>query len=366
MVLRLVQISRPVLWVNTIGPAVVGMWLTGDLWRWAALPVLLWLTLPFNLLIYGVNDVFDQETDAANPRKGTLEGAKITSSEVRPIWRGVILLRTCRSCSTSCCSSLFSATLWMLLYAVLFTGYSVPPLRFKARPYLDSLSNAAYAFPLVFTPLALSESPVWPVAAVGLMAWSAAKHTFDAVQDIDEDREVGIETTAVRLGARGVVAWSGAWWTLATVGFALVNLPVALVNAAFAGGLLYALYKSPTPRAGHRLYPYSIAFPYVAGTVAGVQLVGAILARSLPVSAGRRSRRRYRRTSFGGSAGPGRARGHAAGGQRLARRQEPAHRAGRPADRYRSLSRHLPRRLGGATAPLRNARRYAMLAASPA
>jgi hypothetical protein len=26
--------------------------------------LLLWLTLPFNLLIYGVNDVFDQETDA--------------------------------------------------------------------------------------------------------------------------------------------------------------------------------------------------------------------------------------------------------------------------------------------------------------
>ena len=53
------------------------MWLAGNLFAWGALPILLWLTLPFNLLIYGVNDVFDQETDAKNPRKGTLQGARI-------------------------------------------------------------------------------------------------------------------------------------------------------------------------------------------------------------------------------------------------------------------------------------------------
>src|SRR3712207_9195870 len=92
-------------------------------------------------------------------------------------------------------------------------------------PYLDSLSNAAYAFPLVFVPLALIAPILWP-AAVGLMAWSAAKHTFDAVQDVDEDRRVGIETTAVRLGPRGVVPWRGVFWALATFCFALVNAPV--------------------------------------------------------------------------------------------------------------------------------------------
>lgn len=274
VVSRLLHISRPVLWINTVGPAVVGVWLAGELWRWEALPILLWLTLPFNLLIYGINDVFDQETDAKNPRKGSLEGARISPAEVRPIWISVALTNV----PFLIYFLLFfpiSATLWMLLYATLFVGYSVPPARFKARPFLDSLSNAAYAFPLVFVPLALGSSPVWP-AALGLMAWSAAKHTFDAVQDIDEDRKVGIQTTAVRLGARGVVAWSGACWTVATLLFALVNLPVALVNAAIAGGLLYALRKSPTPETGHRLYPFSIAFPYVAGTVAGVQLVAAL------------------------------------------------------------------------------------------
>jgi 4-hydroxybenzoate polyprenyltransferase len=271
---RLLYISRPVLWINTVGPALVGMWVTGDLWRWEALPLLIWLTLPFNLLIYGVNDVFDQETDAKNPRKGSLEGAKILPEEVLPIWRGVLLTNVPFLIYFVSVMP-YRAALWILLYAVLFVGYSAPPLRFKARPYLDSLSNAAYAFPLVFVPLALESPVVWP-AALGLMAWSAAKHTFDASQDVDEDRRVGIKTTAVRLSIKGVVLWSGAWWTIATICFALVSPLVTLVNAAYAGGLLYALWRLPSPEMGHRLYKYSIAFPYVAGTVAGVQLVGAI------------------------------------------------------------------------------------------
>jgi 4-hydroxybenzoate polyprenyltransferase len=271
---RLLYISRPVLWINTVGPALVGMWLTGDLWRWEALPLLIWLTLPFNLLIYGVNDVFDQETDAKNPRKGSLEGAKILPEEVLPIWRGALLTNVPFLIYFVSVMP-YRAALWILLYAVLFVCYSTPPLRFKARPYLDSLSNAAYAFPLVFVPLALESPVVWP-AALGLMAWSAAKHTFDASQDVDEDRRVGIKTTAVRLSIKGVVLWSGAWWTIATICFALVSPLVTLVNAAYAGGLLYALWRLPSPETGHRLYKYSIAFPYVAGTVAGVQLVGAI------------------------------------------------------------------------------------------
>jgi 4-hydroxybenzoate polyprenyltransferase len=277
---RLFHISRPVLWINTLGPATIGMWLAGDLFAWGALPILLWLTLPFNLLIYGVNDVFDQETDAKNPRKGSLEGARIDSSEVRPLVLGVIFTNALFLIYVLLFVPL-SATAWMLLYALLFVGYSVPPARFKARPYLDSLSNAAYAFPLVFVPLALGEGPIWPVA-LGLMAWSAAKHTFDAVQDVDEDRRAGITTTAVRLGPGGVVLWSGALWALATVCFAIVSVPVALVNAAIAGTLLYVLGQNPTPETGHRLYKYSIAFPYVAGTFAGVQLVAALSLGAYP------------------------------------------------------------------------------------
>ncbi|TDK25636.1 prenyltransferase [Arthrobacter crusticola] len=272
---RMVAISRPVLWINTLGTGAVGMWLAGELWDPGALALLIWLTLPFNLLIYGVNDIFDQDTDALNPRKGSLEGARIRAAEVRSIWIWVAATNL-PFLAWFLAILPWPALAWIGLYAAVFIAYSAPPPRFKARPYLDSLSNAAYAFPLVFVPLALGAAPLWP-AAVGLMAWSAAKHTFDAVQDIEEDSAAGITTTAVRLGARGVVGWSGFWWALSTVCFALVSLPVAIVSGGIAGWLLVSLLRSPSPATGHRLYRYSIAFPYVAGTVAGVQLTGSLL-----------------------------------------------------------------------------------------
>ncbi|MDM7889707.1 UbiA family prenyltransferase [Curtobacterium sp. RHCJP20] len=272
---RLVHISRPVLWINTIGSGLVAVWLTGTLFDVRALPVLIWLTLPFNLLIYGVNDVFDQDTDATNPRKGSIEGARIRQSEVRLILWAVAVTNV-----PFLLAFLVTlpplATAAILLYAVVFVCYSAPPLRFKARPWFDSLSNAAYALPLVIVPFALGDEPVW-AAAVGLMAWSVAKHAFDAVQDIVEDRDAGITTSAVRLGPRGTALWSGAWWIVSTVLFALVSLPVAAVNLLIAGVLVVRLLRDPTPETGHRLYPLSVAFPYIAGSFAGVLLLVSIV-----------------------------------------------------------------------------------------
>ena len=272
---RLVHISRPVLWINTIGSGFVAVWLTGSLFDLRALPVLLWLTLPFNLLIYGVNDIYDQDTDAANPRKGSIEGARIRQSEVRLIaWAVAIVNVPFLVFFLVTLPPLANAAI--LLYVGVFVFYSAPPLRFKARPFLDSLSNAAYALPLVIVPLALGVTPVWP-AAIGLMAWSVAKHAFDAVQDIVEDRDAGIETTAVRLGARGTALWSGAWWIVSTVLFAVVSLPVAAVNLLIAGILVVSLLRHPTPETGHRLYRLSVAFPYIAGSFAGVLLMVSIV-----------------------------------------------------------------------------------------
>ncbi|XYX86877.1 UbiA family prenyltransferase [Clavibacter nebraskensis] len=276
---RLVVISRPVLWINTIGSGLVAIWLTGALFDLRALPIILWLTLPFNLLIYGVNDIYDQDTDAANPRKGSIEGARIRQSEVRLIAWAVAVNIPFLVCFLLVLPPLANAAI--LLYAGVFVFYSAPPLRVKARPFLDSLSNAAYALPLVIVPAALEVTPVWP-AALGLMAWSVAKHAFDAVQDIVEDREAGITTTAVRLGPRGTALWSGAWWIVSTALFAVVSVPVAAVDLLIAGILVVGLLRDPTPETGHRLYRLSVAFPYIAGTFAGVLLMVAIVLGGTP------------------------------------------------------------------------------------
>jgi 4-hydroxybenzoate polyprenyltransferase len=280
VVRRLVHISRPVLWINTIGSGLVAVWLTGALFDLRALPVILWLTLPFNLLIYGVNDIYDQDTDAANPRKGSIEGARIRQSEVRRIAWAVAIVNVPFLVVFFLTLPLL-ANAAILLYVGVFVFYSAPPLRFKARPFLDSLSNAAYALPLVIVPAALAVTPVWP-AALGLMAWSVAKHAFDAVQDIVEDRDAGITTTAVRLGARGTALWSAAWWIVSAALFAVVSVPVAAVDLLIAGILVVSLLRHPTPETGHRLYRLSVAFPYIAGSFAGVLLIVSIVLGDLP------------------------------------------------------------------------------------
>lgn len=252
----------------------MAMWLTGDLFRLDIIPFLIWVTFPFNLLIYGINDIFDQETDNINARKGGMEGAKISPREVKPIFIAVALTNIPFLIYFSLTVPP-AAMAWILAYALFFYFYSSPPFRFKARPVWDSVSNTDYAFPLVFVPLAFSEQPIW-FAAIGLMAWSMAKHTFDAVQDIPQDSEVGIRTTAVWLGSKKTVWWIGFWWLVSTVCFALVNIPLAIANLAISGYLTLSLYKDPRPETGRRLYKLSIAFPYIAGTVAGVQLVAAV------------------------------------------------------------------------------------------
>ena len=271
MLRRLLTISRPVLWVNTIGTTVVGMWLAGYLWTPAIIPILIWVTFPFNLLIYGINDIFDQETDNINARKGGYEGAKIYPNEVVPIWVTVVLTNV-PFLIYFAITLPWQATAWMVAYSLFFTFYSAPPLRFKARKYLDALSNTDYAFPLAFVPLALGVEPNWWLVA-GLMAWSIAKHAYDAIQDIPQDSDTGIITTAVHLGAKKTAIWSAIWWAISTVLFAVVNIPVAIANAIIAYLLVSGVIKDPTPQKAHDLYKYSIAFPYVAGAVGGFQLV---------------------------------------------------------------------------------------------
>ena len=271
MLRRLITISRPVLWVNTIGTTVVGMWLAGFLWTPAIIPILIWVTFPFNLLIYGINDIFDQETDNINARKGGYEGAKIYPKEVVPIWVTVIVTNV-PFLIYFAVTLPWQATAWMVAYSLFFTFYSAPPLRFKARKYLDALSNTDYAFPLAFVPLALGVEPNWWLVA-GLMAWSIAKHAYDAIQDIPQDSDTGIITTAVHLGPRKTAIWSAFWWAISTALFAVVNIPVAIANAIIAYLLVSGVIKTPTPQKAHDLYKYSIAFPYVAGAVGGFQLV---------------------------------------------------------------------------------------------
>jgi 4-hydroxybenzoate polyprenyltransferase len=105
-------------------------------------------------------------------------------------------------------STAAGVTLLLVVFGVI--AYSAPGLRFKERPFLDSLTSAFhFAGPLIYA-LVLTGSPLtarggWPIWAA-FLAWGMASHAFGAVQDVRADREGGIGSVATVMGAR-VTAW---------------------------------------------------------------------------------------------------------------------------------------------------------------
>ncbi|HEX6279355.1 MAG TPA: hypothetical protein VFZ49_05000, partial [Pyrinomonadaceae bacterium] len=73
----ILQVSRPRFWLYAFGPYLVGLAAAiatrEDLVRLDAFLFGLYFLFPANLLIYGINDIFDWETDRLNPKKSEYE-----------------------------------------------------------------------------------------------------------------------------------------------------------------------------------------------------------------------------------------------------------------------------------------------------
>ncbi|MGY2893091.1 UbiA family prenyltransferase [Deinococcus sp. UYEF24] len=270
---QLLTVSRPALWINTVGVLVTGLWLTGQLYTphpafWL---LLLYLTLPYNLLIYGLNDLSDRAEDALSPRKGGWQGARLRAAETRPLLTWILALNLPFLLLLAWLLPPAALAL-LLLSAALFAGYSLPPLRFKARRLLDGLSNVAYALPLALPALLLGRPvPVWGLLA--LCAYSVGKHAFDAAQDSGGDREAGLNTTAVWLGVRGTALYSLGWFVLAGALLWPLSRLSSGVLLLVCGGMALRLWLKPDVGTAARLYPLSIVTPWIVGGVSGVQLV---------------------------------------------------------------------------------------------
>jgi 4-hydroxybenzoate polyprenyltransferase len=171
----------------------------------------LFFFIPYNFLMYGINDVFDYESDLRNPRKGGIEGALLDPKyHVLTIWASVgfaavlvVYLLLVGS---------LEANFWLgfTLFAVL--AYSVPKLRFKERPFLDSFTSAVhFVGPMVYG-LALAGSAITDPKVIeviiAFMCWGMASHAFGAVQDVRADREAGIKSVATQIGARSTVRFA--------------------------------------------------------------------------------------------------------------------------------------------------------------
>ena len=230
--------SRPFSWVNTAYPYAAGyLMATGGRVDVALVVGTLYFLGPYNLLMYGINDVFDYESDLRNPRKGGIEGALADPATARVVHRRILL---------ACVVTNVPFLVWLLalggtaadvtLALVVFgvVAYSAPRLRFKERPVLDSLTSAMHfvgplLYALVLTGTDLTARTAWPVL-VAFVAWGMASHAFGAVQDVRADREGGLASVATVLGAHTTVVAATVAYVLGAA--ALLALPGPGVLAA--------------------------------------------------------------------------------------------------------------------------------------
>ncbi|MDR6986821.1 lycopene cyclase domain-containing protein [Paenarthrobacter nitroguajacolicus] len=217
--------SRPVSWINTAYPFAAAMLLTTRDIDWVLIVGTFYFLIPYNLAMYGINDVFDYESDLKNPRKGGIEGALLQPRLHRPmLWLAAItnvpfLLLL---------ASVGGPAAWLSLAVSAFAvvAYSVVGLRFKERPVLDSLTSSTHFVSPAVVGLALAGASVTPGLVILLAAfflWGMAAHAFGAVQDIEPDRQAGIGSIATVFGARRTVRLAVVLWLVA--GLAMLATP---------------------------------------------------------------------------------------------------------------------------------------------
>lgn len=233
---KLFLISRPISWPNTAYPFAAAYLVSGgqlDLTFWIGA---LYFLGPYNLLMYGINDVFDYESDIKNPRKGGIEGMREQKVFHPTIVRAAIISNLPFVVYFLVIGNWLSRLVFILVVFFVL-AYSVAGLRFKEKAILDAATSSLhFVGPMLFGLSLTQFSPdVWPYV-IAFFLWGMASQAFGAVQDIMPDRAGGIRSIATLFGARWTVRFAVALYAVAACIILLQPWPVIVIGIA---GLLY-------------------------------------------------------------------------------------------------------------------------------
>ncbi|USZ68606.1 prenyltransferase [Halorussus salilacus] len=269
MLRYLLVLSRPRFWLYLAGPVLVGVAYgasgASDLLASEAVALFAYFLVPANVYLYGVNDVFDADIDAENPKK---EGREARYRGDRAVAAVVV---ACGLAGLALAALLpLGGAVWVVGFLALGYAYSAPPFRLKTTPPLDSVSNGLYVLPGAAAYAALSGSHPPALALAGGWLWAMAMHTFSAVPDIDPDRRAGIRTTATVLGERATLAYCAICWLLAAGAFGLLDPRAGALLLVYP---LLAVAISETDVSVSRAYWW---YPAINGVVGMVLTLGGL------------------------------------------------------------------------------------------
>ena len=281
-VARIVSISRPRFWLYEFGTYIIGILIAYNALReiifsWEVLIFGIYFLVPANILIYGINDIFDYETDINNPKKVEYEDV-LMPDQHRSVYWWILITNIPFVLYTFTVNN--AALTSFLLFLFFATFYSAKPIRAKARPFLDSFFSAShYVVTGVFGYLLLvgtwSAVNWWLVTAP--LLWAIAMHAYSAVPDIQADSESDLETFATRLGRNKTIVVCAALYGVAFCILSLVS--GSLWWMVLALPYLYLMYVSYKAN-DQKLFETYTYFPYLnalVGTIITIYLLSGLL-----------------------------------------------------------------------------------------
>jgi 4-hydroxybenzoate polyprenyltransferase len=196
----LLQVSRPGLWSTTalfylMPLGHVDFLHSGRLWLG-----LFFVLFPLGLVLYGVNDIVDAETDALNPRKGTfLFGSRGAHEQLATLKWYIAFVQL--PFVMAFYFFIGPRILWWYGLLLLAVGvYNAPGIAWKGRPPFDVLIQASYLLVFVLSSWLnkVAQLP-WQTFLFGAM-FAMHSHIFGEVMDIEPDQLSGRRTTATSIG----------------------------------------------------------------------------------------------------------------------------------------------------------------------
>jgi 4-hydroxybenzoate polyprenyltransferase len=235
----LVMSSRPLSWVNTAFPFAAGYLMTTHRVDLTFIIGTLFFLIPYNVAMYGINDVFDYESDMRNPRKGGVEGAVLD----RRLHRLTLWVALATNLPFLVFLVIVGGPLsWLVLAVSMFAvvAYSLKGLRFKEIPFLDSITSSTHFVSPAIYGLVLAGAVFTPALWLILAAyflWGVASHAFGAIQDIQADREGGLASVATVMGARFTARFALGAYFLAGVALVVAGMGSDSSTTLFAAAL---------------------------------------------------------------------------------------------------------------------------------
>jgi 4-hydroxybenzoate polyprenyltransferase len=231
--------SRPLSWVNTAFPFAAGYLMTTHRVDLTFIIGTLFFLIPYNVAMYGINDVFDYESDMRNPRKGGVEGAVLD----RRLHRLTLWVALATNLPFLVFLVIVGSPLsWLVLAVSMFAvvAYSLKGLRFKEIPFLDSITSSTHFVSPAIYGLVLAGAVFTPALWLILAAyflWGVASHAFGAIQDIQADREGGLASVATVMGARFTARFALGAYFLAGVALVVAGMGSDSSTTLYAAAL---------------------------------------------------------------------------------------------------------------------------------